>query len=56
MLGNWRLGNEMVKEHTLFLMEEKGVGEFRENKSWNITTYDKNGNILGKWANGVLQK
>ena len=25
-------------------------------KEWNITEYDKNGNITGKWVNGVKQK
>ena len=28
------------------------VGEFKENKPWNITGYDKNGNIKRKWVNG----
>jgi hypothetical protein len=31
------------------------VGEFRENKPWNITTYDKDGNIKWKIVNGVKQ-
>ena len=31
----------------------KGVGVFRENKSWNITTYDKNGNYKWKYVKGV---
>ena len=31
----------------------KGVGEFRGNKSWNITTYDKDGNIIWMMLNGV---
>ena len=33
----------------------KGIGEFRENKPFNITEYDKYGNIIGKWVNGVKQ-
>jgi len=33
----------------------KGIGEFRENKPWNMTEYDKNGKILGKYVNGVRQ-
>ncbi len=33
----------------------KGVGEFRNDRPWNITDYDKHGNILGKYVNGVLQ-
>jgi hypothetical protein len=30
----------------------KWVGEFRENKRWNIREYDNNGNITGKYVNG----
>jgi len=33
----------------------KGIGEFRENKPLNITEYDKYGNIIGKFVNGVKQ-
>ena len=28
------------------------VGEFKDSKPWNITGYDKNGNIKRKWVNG----
>ena len=28
------------------------VGEFKESKPWNITGYDKNGNIYLKYVNG----
>ena len=31
----------------------KYVGEFREDEIWNITVYDKNGNIIDKYVNGV---
>ena len=31
----------------------KYVGEWRENKSWNGKEYDKKGNIIGKYVNGV---
>jgi len=34
---------------------EKMVGEFREDKPWNTIGYDKNGNIIGKFVNGVKQ-
>ena len=35
----------------------KLVGEFREDAPWNITEYDKNGNITKKrWVNGVEQE
>ena len=35
---------------------EKFVGEWKDDDEWNITGYDKNGNITGKWVNGVEQK
>ena len=38
-----------------FTRGNKWVGEFRENKPWNITIYDKDGTILGKYVNGVEQ-
>ena len=28
------------------------VGEFKDSKPWNITGYDKNGNIKRKWVYG----
>ena len=31
------------------------VGNFWDGKPWFVTTYDKNGNILGKIVNGVKQ-
>ena len=31
----------------------KYVGEFKDGKRWNGTIYDKEGNIIGKWWNGV---
>jgi hypothetical protein len=30
----------------------KGIGYFRVNKPWNVTKYDKELNILGKYVNG----
>ena len=35
---------------------QKDVGEFRGDKHWNTTNYDKNGNILGNWVNGEWTK
>ena len=32
------------------------VGDFKEDKWWNVTSYDKNGKISGKIVNGVEQK
>ena len=33
----------------------KYVGKFKDGKRWNGTIYDKEGNIIGKWWNGVKQ-
>ena len=33
----------------------KFVGEFKEDKPWNTTGFDKDGNIFGKYVNGVEQ-
>ena len=33
----------------------KYEGEFKDGEFWNITEYDKNGNIKGKWINGEEQ-
>ena len=31
---------------------KKGLGEFRDGRPWNITEYDKDGDITGKYVNG----
>ena len=31
------------------------IGEFKDSKPWNITGYDKNGNIIIKVVNGKLE-
>ena len=33
----------------------KYVGEWKDGKPWNGTSYNKNGNIIGKMVNGVKQ-
>ena len=34
----------------------KFEGEFKDGKRWNGIIFDKEGNIIGKWLNGVEQK
>ena len=34
----------------------KYVGQFKDGKRWNGIIFDKEGNIIGKWLNGVEQK
>ena len=33
----------------------KYEGEWKDGNPWNGTDYDKDGNIIGKWVNGVKQ-
>ena len=41
----------------LYLWENgtKYVGEWKNGKEWNITLYEKNGNIIGRFVDGVKQ-
>ena len=34
----------------------KFVGEFKDDKPWNGTTYDKYGNVEGTYSNGVWRR
>ena len=34
---------------------KKYLGEWKDGKPWNGTGYDNDGNIIGKWVNGVEQ-
>jgi len=51
-LGGWKNG-EQDGQGTFTLSDgTKFVGEWKDNKPWNVTIYDKDGNILGKYVNG----
>ena len=43
-----------MKEHSLFPME-KYIGEWKDNKRWNVVRHDKDGNIIEKLVNGEEQ-
>ena len=34
---------------------DKYEGEWKSGKEWNITLYEKNGNIIGRFVDGVKQ-
>ena len=51
-VGEWKDG-KIHGQGTLTSSDGKYfVGEFKDSKPWNITGYDKNGNIKRKWVNG----
>ena len=52
-IGEWRDGKYHGQGTYTSINGYKYVGEWRENKSWNGNEYDKNGNIIGKFVNGV---
>jgi hypothetical protein len=52
-VGGFYEGKQLGQGTITFSDGNKGVGEFRGNKPWNITTYDKDGNIIWKMLHGV---
>jgi len=52
-VGEWKNGKQNGQGTLTFPDGRNGVGEWRENKPWNITEYNKNGNITGKYVNGL---
>ena len=42
----------MVKGHSLFLMDGKYEGSWKNGVRWNGTSYDKDGKIYKKYVNG----
>jgi len=53
-LGEWKDG-EYHGQGTETLPNGQLVGEYKDGKPWNVKGYDKEGNIIGKWVNGVKQ-
>ena len=54
-MGELKDGKKHGQGTFTFSDGNKGVGEFRYNKPWNITTYNIHGNIIGKYVNGIKQ-
>ena len=50
--GEWKDGEKHGQGIYSFLDESKYVGEFLGNEPWNVTFYDKDGNIIWKMVNG----
>ena len=55
-VGEWKNGKENGQGTYTWPSGEKYVGEFKDGKTWNITVYDKNGNIKYKLVNGIRHK
>ena len=51
--GEWKDGKKNGQGIHTFDDGEKYVGEWSKGKLWNISHFDKNGNIIGKWVNGL---
>ena len=55
-VGEWK-DNRKHGQGTYTLTDgNRFEGEWKDGKPWNLTIYNKNGNIIGKWLDGVLQK
>ena len=53
-MGQWQEGKQHGNGTFIFLTGEKMSGEWKENEEWNITKYDINGNVIARYADGVL--
>ena len=54
-VGEWK-GNDFHDQGTMISTDgTKWVGDFRGNKPWNLSLFDKKGNINMKWVNGKKQ-
>ena len=53
--GEYKDGKEHGQGTYTFPDGDKYVGEFKDEKFWNGTTYEIGGNIFGKWVNGKLE-
>ena len=51
-VGEWKDEKENGQGTMSLSNGEKFVGEYKDGRPWNITGYDKNGNIIGKMVNG----
>ena len=53
--GEWKNGIYHGQGIYTFSDGIKWIGEWREDKPWNITEYSKDGKVNGKMVNGVQQ-
>ena len=55
VVGEWKDGKRNGQGSYYYPSGEKYAGEWKNGNPWNITGYDKNGNIIGKIVNGEQQ-
>ena len=53
--GEWK--NNLQNEQGTWIIPDgsKWVGEMRDGRDWKMAGYDEDGNIIGKYVNGVEQ-
>ena len=54
-VGDWKGGEKHGQGTYYFSWGGELVGEFKENKAWNVTEFDKDGNIIEMWVNGEME-
>jgi len=54
-VGEWKNGEMSGQGTKTWSNGEKYVGEWKDDKEWNGTTYEIDGNIFGNWVNGKLE-
>ena len=50
--GEYKHGKQDGQGTETYPSGRKYEGEWKNNKPWEGTSYDENGNIMGKWVNG----
>jgi hypothetical protein len=55
-VGEWNEGNRDGQGTYTWSNGGRGVGEFRNNHAWNTKGYDKEGNLIATYINGVKTK
>ena len=55
-VGVWKEGERHGQGTLYFTVRTKSTGEFREDETWKMTVFDKDGKIISKMLDGVEQK
>ena len=54
-VGEWKNNLQNGQETWTIPDGSNWVGEMRDDRNWNMTGYDEDENIIGKYVNGVKQ-